>query len=302
MRTAIRYGKAHVALYRTYATSLSGLVAIPESPFTGGDNTLFAAEVDVEVVGNNFLPAYTAGDNANVVATDTMKNFILQSALDYPGATQEGLLHFLGQRFLETWPHLEALRLRSRQVPFAAAPIPGGHSGTLFSRSRDDYGYSQMELVRGDREARPVDHQCGRLGLQLIKVTGSSFTRFVRDEYTTLPEAVDRPLFIYLDLFWRYGDVGDAVGSDHTRYVASEQVRDVVGVVFHDFVSLSIQHLVHEMGQRLLARFPQIAEVSFEAQNRLWDTAFVSPTDERTRVYCDPRPPYGSIFLSLARE
>jgi len=302
MRTAIRYGKAHVALYRTYATSLSGLVAIPESPFTGGDNTLFAAEVDVEVLGNNFLPAYTAGDNANVVATDTMKNFILQSALDYPGATQEGLLHFLGQRFLETWPHLEALRLRSRQVPFAAAPIPGGHSGTLFSRSRDDYGYSQMELVRGDGEALPVDHQCGRLGLQLIKVTGSSFTRFVRDEYTTLPEAVDRPLFIYLDLFWRYGDVGDAVGSDHTRYLASEQVRDFVGVVFHDFVSLSIQHLVHEMGQRLLARFPQIAEVSFEAQNRLWDTAFVSPTDERTRVYCDPRPPYGSIFLSLARE
>ncbi len=302
MHTAIRYGKAHVALYRTYATPLSGLVAIPESPFTGGDNTLFAAEVDVEVLGNNFLPAYTAGDNANVVATDTMKNFILQSALDYPGATQEGLLHFLGQRFLETWPHLEALRLRSRQVPFAAAPIPGGHSGTLFSRSRDDYGYSHMELVRDDGEARLVDHQCGRLGLQLIKVTGSSFTRFVRDEYTTLPEAVDRPLFIYLDLFWRYGDVGDAVGSDHTRYLASEQVRDFVGVVFHDFVSLSIQHLVHEMGQRLLARFPQIAEVSFEAQNRLWDTAFVSPTDERTRVYCDPRPPYGSIFLSLARE
>lgn len=301
MQTTIRYGKAHVALYRTYAQPLTRLTVIPESAFTGQDNTLFAADVDVEVLGGNFLPAYTRGDNANVVATDTMKNFILQSALDYAGATMEGLVHFLGRRFLDTWPSLEALRLRSRQLPFDAAPVPGGPSATLFRRSRDDHGFAQIELARQGPDVRVVAHQIGRLGLQLIKVTGSSFTHFARDQYTTLPEALDRPLYVHLDVFWRYGDVGDAVGADHSRYVASEQVRDFVGVVFHDFVSLSIQHLVHEMGQRLLARFPQIAEVSFEAENRLWDTAFVSAVDERVKVYCDPRPPFGSIALKLAR-
>jgi urate oxidase len=65
---------------------------------------------------------------------------------------------------------------------------------------------------------------------------------------------------------------------------------------------MSIQHLVYEMGTRLLERFPQMAEVTFEAQNRLWDSAFVSEADERIKVYTDPRPPYGSIKLTLGRD
>src|SRR5712691_12052050 len=92
----ISYGKAQVPLYRVYATPMQGITPIPESSFTGKDNTLFALEVDVEVFGNNFLPAYTHGDNSNVVATDTMKNFILKQALGFQGSTIEGFLALLG--------------------------------------------------------------------------------------------------------------------------------------------------------------------------------------------------------------
>ncbi|WP_338131253.1 hypothetical protein [Cohnella rhizosphaerae] len=35
-------------------------------------------------------------------------------------------------------------------------------------------------------------------------MSGSSFYGFIRDEYTTLPEAKDRPLFIFLDILWTY--------------------------------------------------------------------------------------------------
>ncbi|HYP41348.1 MAG TPA: urate oxidase, partial [Chloroflexia bacterium] len=73
MSAEISYGKAEISLYRIYAKPMSGLTAIPESAFTGRDNNLFAVEVEVEVFGDNFLPAYTEGDNSNVVATDTMK-------------------------------------------------------------------------------------------------------------------------------------------------------------------------------------------------------------------------------------
>src|SRR6185436_3963847 len=96
-------------------------------------------------------------------------------------------------------------------------------------------------------------HQCGRAGLRLIKITGSAFAAFVRDQYTTLPERKDRPLYIYLDVAWKYTDPADMVSPDLRRYIPAAQVRDFVGVVFHEFVSLSIQHLVHEMGTRLLA-------------------------------------------------
>jgi urate oxidase / 2-oxo-4-hydroxy-4-carboxy-5-ureidoimidazoline decarboxylase len=303
----IRYGKAQVAFYRTYAHPLAGLTPIRESAFVGRDNTLFACEIDVEVFGDNFLPAYTHGDNANVVATDTMKNFIMRMALEYTGATLEGLLDFVGRSFLATYPQMQSLRVSGQQVPFVAARVPQadatfGPSAVLFSRSHDDFAMASLDLQRDGAGARVVAHRCGQRGLQLIKITGSSFTRFVRDAYTTLPERVDRPLFIYLDVYWRYADAAHAITVEPSHYVAAEQVRDLITAVFHDFVSMSIQHLVHELGQRMLERFPQLAEVSFEAQNHLWDTANVSETDERIKVYCDPRPPYGAIGLTLTRD
>ena len=104
-----------------------------------------------------------------------------------------------------------------------------------------------------------------------MKVTGSAFADFARDEYTTLPERKDRPLYIHMDIGWRYDDAPTGAGPDHARYVAGEQVADLGGAVFHRFVSLSIQHLVNEIGAAMLERWPQLAEVSFESQNRLWD-------------------------------
>jgi urate oxidase len=306
MRPTVHYGKGNITLYRTYARPLAGVTAIPESSFTGRANTLFAADVEVTVFGDHTLASYTEGDNSHVLATDTMKNFVLKQALAYEGSTLEGFLHFLGRRFLATYPDMQTLRLTGREQPFADAPVPfvGGFkaSEVLFSRRHDDYAVAALDVERDGDGARIAAHRCGQVGLQLIKVTGSSFTRFVRDEHTTLPERVDRPLFIYLDVFWRYADPALVTGDDPARYVAAEQARDLTQVVFHQFNSKSIQHLVYEMGTRLLARFPQLAEVSFDAQNRLWDTAFESEFDAKVKVYCDPRPPYGLIHLTLARD
>lgn len=308
MHAEISYGKGQVSLYRTYARPLSGLTPIPESAFTGRDQTLFALEVEVEVFGQNFLPAYTQGDNRNVVATDTMKNFIHKQALAFSGATLEGFLDFLGRQFLATYPQMQALRVSGREHPFIAARVPTDDSPgwtdstVLFSSSHNDYSTATLDFARVGADVAVVEHRCGRVGLQLIKLSGSSFSNFLRDDYTTLPERVDRPLFIYLDVGWRYTDVADGLATNLSRYVAAEQMRDVAQVVFHQFVSNSIQHLIHEIGQRMLQRFEQLAEVSFVAQNRLWDTADVSETDQNIKVYTDPRPPYGMITLKLARQ
>lgn len=308
MSAEISYGKGNITLYRTYAGELSGVTPILESSFAGRKNILFAVDVTVEVFGDNFMPAYTEGDNRNVVATDTMKNFVVGQALHFVGATLEGFLHFLGERFLATYPQMQSLRISGKEQPFDAVRVPSGgrdgfaDSDVLFSRAHDNYAFTSLSMERaGNGNIVITDHNCGHLGMQLIKVTGSAFAQFARDEFTTLPERVDRPLFIYLDAHWKYTDMGDMVGADLSRYIVAEQVRDVCGAVFHSFVSMSIQHLIHEMGTRLLERFPQMAEVSFEAQNRLWDTAVISEEDVRVKVYVDPRPPYGMITLKLAR-
>jgi urate oxidase / 2-oxo-4-hydroxy-4-carboxy-5-ureidoimidazoline decarboxylase len=302
----IAYGKANVSFYRTYAKPLAGLAPIPESSFVGRPNILFAYDAEVQVLDQSLAPAYTEGDNSQVVATDTMKNFIHQVAVEFEGATLEEYLFFLGRRFFQTWSHVHALRLSGRELPYPAALVPTddgfGPSSVLFGQQPGDYGSAMLEVVRDGDDARIVDHRGGREQLHLIKVTGSAFADFVRDQYTTLPSVRDRPLYVYLDVFWRYADAADAVNPNHARYVAAEQVRDLVATVFHEFVSMSIQHLMHEMGQRLLARFPQLAEVAFDGQNRLWDTVVVSEQDEKIKSYCDPRPPYGSIHLTLRRS
>jgi urate oxidase / 2-oxo-4-hydroxy-4-carboxy-5-ureidoimidazoline decarboxylase len=304
---AISYGKAAISVYRTYARPLIGVPEIPESPFTGRGNNLFACEITVEVFGDDFLPAYTQGDNRNVVATDTMKNFVLQQALAYEGATLEGFLRFLGEQFLGTYPGMERLRLTGIEQPFDSVLVPNEDDGvfassdTLFSRSHNTAARATLTLARDGTDCIIVAHECGCTGLELIKLTGSSFARFARDAYTTLPEMVDRPLFIHCDIAWTYTDVAAMLAPDAARYIPAEQVRDCAQVVFHQFVSKSIQQLVHEIGLRLLDRFPPMASVSFAAQNRLWDTAFTAAHDPTRKVYTDPRPPYGTIRLALTR-
>jgi len=302
----ISYGKARVPVYRMYAHPLSGVPSIPESSFIGRENILFAVEVDVEVFGENFLPSYTKGDNSMVVATDTMKNFILRQALAFEGSTLEGFLERLGHQFLATYPEMERLRMTGRELAFTPAQVPqGGQEGAgfgssnvLFSRSHDDYATATMDFASDGGTIKITGHCCSRVGMQLFKVTGSAFTHFVRDTYTTLPERGDRPLFIYLDVNWYYADVADM----QARYIPSEQVRDVAQTVFHEFVSESIQHLVHEMGVRLLERFPQMAEVSFEGHNLTRDPVGVSETDPKQKVYSDPFPAYGLIKLMMSRK
>jgi urate oxidase / 2-oxo-4-hydroxy-4-carboxy-5-ureidoimidazoline decarboxylase len=301
------YGKAEVSTYRTNGSALEGVPAIPESPFTGRPNHVMAAEIDVQVMGEAFTAAYTEGDNSQVVATDTMKNFIHRESLGFEGCTLEGWLSWLGGRFLETYPQMERLRVSAEEVRFEAARVPGPEGGyvespVLFHRRHDDRGVASLEVERGaDGSIVLRDLRAGRVGLDLLKTTGSAFAAFPRDAYTTLPDRTDRLLFTHVDVAWRYADPTVAIRPDPARYVASQQVADLAAVVFHRFVSNSIQHLVHEIGARMLERYSALTEISFEAQNRTFDLIEEDATDERRKVYTDPRPPYGRIGLTMRR-
>ena len=274
MKAEIRYGKHEVSFYRTHAS-----------------RGLFAGKASIDVFGDNFLPAYTEGDNRNVVATDTMKNFVYAMALDYEGDGYERFADYLARKFLEHYEQIPSLRVSIRELPFLK------HSEKLLSGPLED-DYESVEIERGRTSIRSL--RCGRRKMRLIKITGSAFARFHRDRYTTLPEVTDRPLYIYLDVFWGYPDPAQALDSG--KLVQSAKIRDLVVRTFDDFVSMSIQHLVYEMGNRILHQVPEISEVSFEAQNRLWDTSRRGEGSSMERVFSDPKPAHGVIGLTLRRD
>jgi urate oxidase len=301
----ISYGKLAVPVHCVGVAPLHGLPEVPESPLRSLASGLLACEVSMEVLGQGFLAAYTEGDNSNVVATDTMKNVILRRALEHDGPTLEGFLDELGHGFLRSYPEMEGLRLSARELPFEQVAVGAERvtSDRLFALRGGDHGVAELELERRPGGAVAlVAQRSGRVGLRLLKTTGSAFTRFARDDATTLPERADRPLFIHLDVHWRYADPADALARDPARYVAPAQVRDVICAVFHEFVSESIQHLVHELGQRLLERYGVLAEVAFAGENHTHDPVPGSAAGAGDRkAYTAAFPAWGLITLVLER-
>jgi urate oxidase / 2-oxo-4-hydroxy-4-carboxy-5-ureidoimidazoline decarboxylase len=276
--TSISYGKAHVVFYRV-----------------GGETAPLAAAIDVDVFGERFLAAYTKGDNRDVVATDTMKNFVYAMAAEYPGRTIVGLCAFLARRFVATYPVMEKISVSAREVPLDAASAERGPSGVLFRLTRGDVAVAE---VGADAAAGLTGARSGWEGMSLLKTTGSSFASFARDGYTTLPDLVDRPLTIRMDVHWRYSDLKDGI-AEGPGFLGPRAVRDELERTFHEFNSRSIQHLVHEMGSRLLAAHTQLAEIEFAAENHTPDHVRDGATG--VKVFAEPRATYGKIGLILRR-
>lgn len=280
--TEISYGKAHVVFYR----------------LGGRDVPPLAASVDVDVFGKSFVSAYTEGDNRHVVATDTMKNFVYAMAAEYSGRTLLGLCAFLGRRFIETYPLMEALRVTAREVPLDATAGERGPSEVLFRSTRVDRAIAQVSVEGVGGRPEITAARSGWEGMVLVKTTGSSFATFARDDYTTLPELFDRPLTIRMDVYWRYLDLKDRV-AEGPGFLGPRAVRDEIERTFHEFNSRSIQHLVHEIGTRLFAAHPQLGEVEFVAENHTPD--HVRDGAGGVRVFAEPRATFGKIGLLLRR-
>jgi urate oxidase/2-oxo-4-hydroxy-4-carboxy-5-ureidoimidazoline decarboxylase len=275
----IQYGKTRVVFFRL------GKRSAPP----------FAASVTIDVFGERFGAAYTEGDNREVVATDTMKNFVYATAADFDGRSLESYVIYLGRRLLRTYPQMERIRVTAHEVPLDPAH---GESDVVFRLTRSDVAMSQADFERSTSEVNVTALRSGLEGLRLLKTTGSSFEAFARDQYTSLPDLVDRPLTIRMDAYWRYGDVRHA-GEDQT-HVPAEQVRRSIELTFHDFNSRSIQHLVHVMGTSLLKGFPALSEIEFAAENHTPDAVAEGKGD--VRVFAEPRQTFGKIGLVLRRD
>jgi urate oxidase/2-oxo-4-hydroxy-4-carboxy-5-ureidoimidazoline decarboxylase len=272
------YGKGDVTAYR-----LNRDCNVPE-----GNSPVFAANVLMLLYGDVFWPTYTTGNNSALVATDSMKNFIQRETMNYPGYDLENYSRFLAEKFVKTYPHIEGIQITATEVPYAE--IPG--SKVAFAPGGPERAMARFEL-RSDGNV--VEARSGIHGFRLLRLGGSAFHGFIRDEYTTLPDIENRPLHMWLDMEWLYGKAEDAFSEG----AVTARVRRFVHQVFHSFESGSIQQLIHQIGTKVLAEIGVVAEVNLEANNRTWDT--VAEQGETLGVYTEARPPYGCLGLTLRR-
>jgi urate oxidase len=248
---------------------------------------VFGANVKILLYGDAFWPTYTTGDNTGLIATDSMKNFIQRETLNFTGPDLEDYCRFLGTKFLSLYSQVEGLQISAEEIPYSAF----SHGSPAFAPSGPERFSVRLELNR----AGVVEISSGIRGFRLLRLGGSAFFGFVRDEYTTLPEIKNRPLHMWLDLEWLYTEP-DAAFSEGK---VTSRVRQMVCEVFESFESGSIQQIIYQTGTKILSDIPSIAEVHLEANNRTWDT--VGERGEELGVFTDARPPYGCLGLRLKR-
>ena len=335
------YGKGDVIAYRL---NRDGRTPAGQSP-------VFGASVLMLVYGDAFWRTYTEGDNTGLVATDSMKNFIQRETMNYAGDELAEYCRFLAAKFIDRYPQVDGMQVSAVEIPYA-----GVNGQIAFAPAGPERATARIELSRD----AVIEATCGIRGFRLLRLGGSAFHGFVRDEYTTLPDITNRPLHMWLDLEWRYTDPANAFaagplrGTDQTGLLreprptnpdvgptnpdvgptnpdagptnpdvgptnpdvgptnpdvgrasrsrpASDvaRVRAIVREVFASFESGSIQQVIYQMGAKILAELPAIAEVHLEANNRTWDT--IAERGDELGVYTDARPPYGCLGLRLTR-
>jgi urate oxidase / 2-oxo-4-hydroxy-4-carboxy-5-ureidoimidazoline decarboxylase len=271
------YGKADVIVYRLNR----------DDNAAGGGSPVFGANITILVYGDAFWSTYTTGDNTGLIATDSMKNFVQREMLNYEGSDLEDCCRFLGAKFLSTYSQVEGVQLSAVEIPYAALR----ESDVAFAPAGPDRASARLELNRNG----VVEIASGISGFKLLRLGGSAFHGFVRDQYTTLPDIANRPLHMWLDLEWLYTKSSAGFSSG----AVTAAVRRIVREVFHAFESGSIQQVIYQIGTKMLADIPGIAEVHLEANNRTWDT--IVERGQELGVYTEARPPFGVLGLRLKR-
>ena len=257
------YGKGDVTVYR----------------LKGG---IFGANVTMLLYGDAFWPTYTTGDNTGLVATDSMKNFIQRETANFCGSDLDSYCRFLAEKFLVTYPQTGGIQITATEIPYDGDDV--------FTPAGPDRATARIEMTA----AGIVEVRSGIRGFKLLRLGGSAFYGFVRDQYTTLPDIHNRPLHMWLDLEWNYTRAEAAFEGGLTA-----RARETVLEVFRGFESGSIQQVIYQIGTKLLAEHAEMAEVRLEANNRTWDT--VTERGETVGVYTDARPPFGILGLTLRR-
>lgn len=253
-----------------------------------GKSPVFAANVLMLLYGDAFWSTYTTGDNAALVATDSMKNFIQRETMNFSGYDLESYSRSLAEKFVKKYPHTEGIQITATEVPYAEIP----NSKVAFAPGGPERAMARFELrSNGDT----VEARSGIHGFRLLRLGGSAFHGFIRDEYTTLPDIKNRPLHMWLDMEWLYAKTDDAFSDG----AVTAKVRRFVHEVFHSFESGSIQQIIHQIGTKVLAEIGVISEVHLEANNRTWD--MIGEQGETLGVYTEARPPYGCLGLTLRR-
>jgi urate oxidase len=241
----------------------------------------------------DFAAAHLEGDNREVLPTDTMKNTVYALAAGHAFDSIEAFGLDLASHFLEASSKAERVQISIREhswEPIAADGRPHPHA---FRRLGPERARATVTAARGHRSV-----EAGVEGLLLMKTADSAFSGFARDRYTTLAETRDRILATEVAASWRYTE------TDINWSGLRAAVRQTLVETFARHESESVQHTLHAMGEAVLARHPQVAEIRLSLPNKHHLPVNLTPfgLENKNEIFVATEEPYGLIEATLTRS
>ena len=236
--------------------------------------------------------SYVAGDNSDVLPTDTMKNTVYAHAARAPLDEPESFGLGLAEHFLDRNPKLQRVTIDVSEHLWARIHVDGQDHGHAFVRERSDARTAQVRVDRREAQVR-----AGIAGLVILKSAQSAFSNYVHDEFTTLPETRDRILATSMTATWRY-DAGAPYGA------AWQSVRRTLLQSFAGHDSESVQHTLHAMGRAVLDEAPEVAEIHIVMPNRHHLPVDLTRfgLENRNEMFVATEAPFGLIQATIRRS
>jgi urate oxidase len=205
--------------------------------------------VDVTFEGD-FEESHTRGDNARILPAHTMRNTVYALARDHAAGDIEKFAITLANHFHKDVAEPSAVRIVVAEEAWTRVAIGGRPHGNAFSRSTGERRITEVE-----RSGDGLVVETGLEGLRLVKTRHAAFEGFLRDRFTTLPDADERLLVVELRARWRYG-------WNEIPFAAQwHQVRQILLEIFAEHDSRSLQHTLFTMAQSTLDQCPPIDRI-----------------------------------------
>lgn len=252
--------------------------------------------VDVSLEGD-FGAAHTSGDNAKVVATDTMKNTVYALAKDCLTGSPEAFGLDLARHFA-AGPHVSQATITLREHGWSRIDLAGQPAPDAFVRTGGPTRTAVVSVADGIPSV-----ESGIEDLTVLKTTKSAFSGFERDRYTTLPETEDRIMATRITATWAYSAAalaGEAVDFDAVHARLAERLLTVLA----EHVSPSVQASIWTMGTAMLDAEPTIDWVRMVLPNLHHWTVDLTPfgLENGGEVFTPTTEPHGLIDATVRRH
>ncbi|HEY9788185.1 MAG TPA: urate oxidase, partial [Candidatus Obscuribacterales bacterium] len=232
-------------------------------------------------------------DNSKVVATDSMKNTVYVLAAENPLSDIESFAKTLCSHFLTQYEHVAEVEVRIEEDLWMRIEHEGReHAHAFVSAGKE----KRTTLVYNDRKALTITS--GIEDLVVLKTTASEFWGFIRDRYTTLPEARDRIFATTVQASWPYGK------GNQNFNACYENIRNAILNTFARHHSLSVQQTLYEMGEEALKVCPEIDEITIALPNQHRIPFNLSPfgLENKNEIFVPTEEPYGLITGTIRRK